>query len=80
MSIPPSDTVQLPAAAYIRYSSKMQEESLSLEAQERIIRRRAEQDGNRIVDVFADKGESAYRNKDRPALNRALEAAEQGRF
>ncbi|MBL7161083.1 MAG: recombinase family protein [Anaerolineales bacterium] len=68
------------AAAYIRYSSKMQDESLSLEAQERIIRRRAEQDGNLIVVVFADKAQSAYRNKYRPVLNRALESAKQGKF
>jgi site-specific DNA recombinase len=68
------------AAAYIRYSSKMQEDSLSLEAQERIIRQRAEQDGNRIVEVFADKKESAYRKKYRPALIRAQEGAKQGKF
>ena len=80
MSNPPRDTVQLPAAAYIRYSSKMQADSLSLEAQERIIRRRAEKDGYKVVEVFADKRESAYRNKVRPALNRALEGAKQGRF
>ena len=68
------------AAAYIRYSSKMQEDSLSLEAQERIIRQRAELDGNRIVEVFADKKESAYRKKYRPALIRAREGAKQGKF
>jgi len=80
MSISSSDTAQLPAAAYLRYSSKMQDNSLSLEAQERIIRRRAEQDGNVIVVVFADKAQSAYRNKNRPVLNRALESAKQGKF
>ena len=80
MSISSNDTVPIPAAAYIRYSSKMQADSLSLEAQEHIIRRRSKKDGNVIVDVFADKAQSAYRNKNRPVLNRALESAKQGKF
>jgi DNA invertase Pin-like site-specific DNA recombinase len=69
-----------PAAAYVRYSSEMQSDSFSLEAQERQIRRRAEQDDNEIVVVYADSAESAYRKKYRPGIKEMLEGAEAGLF
>jgi site-specific DNA recombinase len=53
---------------------------LSLEAQERIIRRRAKQDGHDIVYVFEDHAQSAYRKKDRPGLDKALESAKKGKY
>lgn len=77
--MPPSDKPIL-GAAYIRYSSSMQDDSFSLEAQERQIRSRAEQEGVQIVQTFADPATSAYSNKYRPGIEAMLEAARQGKF
>ena len=44
----------IPGAAYIRYSSSMQDDSFSLDAQLRQIKARAERDGVEIVVVFSD--------------------------
>ena len=68
------------AAAYIRYSSEMQDDSFTLEAQERQIRRKAEQDKNEIVTIFTDHAQSAYRKKMRPGITNLLEGAKMGQF
>jgi len=68
------------AAAYIRYSSEMQDESFSLEAQERQIRRKATQDQNEIVEIFTDHAQSAYHKKIRPGITNLLEGAQMGLF
>ena len=48
---------------YIRYSSEMQSDSFSLEAQKRQILERARQDGVIIIRFYADEAMSAYRHK-----------------
>lgn len=70
----------IPGAAYIRFSSEMQSDSFSLDAQLRQIKEQAERDGVEIVKVFADPAQSAYRKKYRPGINAMREAARRGEF
>ncbi len=65
---------------YIRYSSEMQSDSFSLEAQRRQILERARRDGVTIVKFYADEAISAYRHKHRPGITEMLRDAQQGRF
>ena len=74
------DSSPIPGAAYIRYSSEMQSDSFSLDAQLRQIKEQAERDGVVIVKVYADPAQSAYRKKFRPGINAMREAARQGEF
>src|SRR5512139_311968 len=67
-------------AAYIRFSSEMQSDSFSLDAQLRQIKEQAERDGVEIIKVFADPAQSAYRKKYRPGINAMREAARRGEF
>jgi len=48
------NSLPLPGAAYIRFSSEMQSDSFSLDAQLRQIKEQAERDGVEIVKVFSD--------------------------
>ncbi len=74
------DSSPLPGAAYIRFSSEMQSDSFSLDAQLRQIKEQAERDGVEIIKVFADPAQSAYRKKYRPGINAMREAARRGEF
>jgi site-specific DNA recombinase len=74
------ETSPLPGAAYIRYSSEMQSDSFSLDAQLRQIKEQAERDNVEIVKVYADPAQSAYRKKFRPGINAMREAARRGEF
>src|SRR4030067_1227781 len=74
------DSSPLPGAAYIRFSSEMQGDSFSLDAQLRQIKEQAERDGVEIIKVFADPAQSAYRKKYRPGINAMREAARCGEF
>jgi len=65
---------------YIRYSSEMQSNSFSLEAQKRQILERARQDGVVIVKFYADEAMSAYRQKRRPGIIQMLQDAQKGMF
>lgn len=67
-------------SGYIRYSSIMQEDGFSLDAQEREIRRRAEHDGVKIVSIYSDPVQSAYRKRFRPGIEAMLAAAQRGEF
>ena len=67
----------IPGAAYIRYSSSMQDDSFSLDAQLRQIKARAERDGVEIVVVFSDAATSAYTKKYRSGIVQMLAAARQ---
>jgi site-specific DNA recombinase len=67
-------------AAYIRYSSSMQNDSFSLDAQLRQIKSRAEQDGVVIVKVYSDEARSAYSKKYRPGIDAMLNDAKSGVF
>jgi site-specific DNA recombinase len=67
-------------AAYIRYSAEAQSDSFSLEAQERQIRRRAQQDGYTVVAVYSDPARSAYKAVKRPGLRQALADAQAGKY
>ncbi|MFZ6027784.1 MAG: recombinase family protein [Chloroflexota bacterium] len=58
-------------AGYVRFSSIMQSDSFSLEAQIRQIMNYAEREGVQVVIIFADPIESAYRKRYRPGI-RAL--------
>ena len=69
-----------PGAAYIRFSSEMQSDSFSLDAQLRQIKEQAERDSVTIVKVYSDPAQSAYRNKFRPGINAMREAARRGEF
>ncbi len=75
-----STSVPIPGAAYIRYSSEMQSDSFSLDAQLRQIREQAARDGVEIVVVFSDPAQSAYSKKYRPGINAMREAARRGQF
>jgi site-specific DNA recombinase len=70
----------IPGAAYIRYSSEMQSDSFSLDAQLRQIKEQAERDNVEIVKVYADPAQSAYRKKFRPGINAMREDARRGVF
>lgn len=70
----------IPGAAYIRYSSSMQDESFSLDAQLRQIKSRAAQEGVDIVVVFSDQAQSAYTKKYRAGIEEMLAAARQRVF
>lgn len=74
------DSSPLPGAAYIRFSSEMQSDSFSLDAQLRQIKEQAERDSVEIVKVFADPAQSAYRKKYRPGIKAMREAARRGEF
>ncbi len=76
----PSKSPLLPGGGYVRFSSQMQEDGFSLEAQERQIRQRARQDGVEIVALFSDPAHSAYRKKHRPGIGEMLAAARRGAF
>ncbi|WP_462322363.1 recombinase family protein [Halochromatium sp.] len=65
-------------AIYARYSSDRQRET-SLADQEAVCRRRAESEGLRIVEVYADAAISGSR-QDRPHYQRLLEDAGSGRW
>ena len=67
-------------AAYIRYSSSMQDDSFSLEAQLRQIQARAASEGIEIVKIYADPATSAYKNKYRPGIAQMLDDARKGQF
>ncbi len=67
-------------AAYIRYSSTMQDDSFSLDAQLRQIRTRAASEGIEIVKIYSDPATSAYKNKYRPGITQMLEDAKRGLF
>ena len=67
-------------AAYVRYSSLLQSDSFSLDAQLRQIKEQAERDKVDIVKVYADPAQSAYRKKFRPGINAMREAARHGEF
>ena len=53
----------IPGAAYIRFSSEMQSNSFSLDAQLRQIKEQAERDNVEIVKVFSDPAQSAYHKR-----------------
>ena len=74
------DSSPVSGAAYIRFSSEMQSDSFSLDAQLRQIKEQAERDGVNIVKVFSDPAQSAYRKKFRPGINAMREAARRGEF
>jgi DNA invertase Pin-like site-specific DNA recombinase len=76
----PEASPWIPGAAYIRYSSEMQSDSFSLDAQLRQIKEQAERDGVEIVKVYTDPAQSAYRKKFRPGINAMREAARRGEF
>jgi hypothetical protein len=64
-------SLPLLGAAYIRYSSEMQSDSFSLDAQSRQIKEQAERDRVTIVKVFSDPAQSACRKKFRLGINAA---------
>lgn len=70
----------LRGAAYIRYSSEMQNDSFSLDAQLRQIKEQAERDSVEIVRVFSDPATSAYRKKYRPGINAMRDGARRREF
>ena len=67
-------------AAYIRYSSEMQNDSFSLDAQLRQIKEQAERDGVEVIRVYSDPATSAYRKKYRPGINAMREGARRREF
>ena len=67
-------------AAYIRYSSNMQDDSFSLDAQLRQINARAASEGIEIVKIYTDPAISAYKNKFRPGVAEMLDDSRRGMF
>lgn len=76
----PGNSIPIPGAAYIRYSSEMQSDSFSLDAQLRQIKEQAERDNVVIVKVYSDPAQSAYRKKFRPGINAMREDARRSAF
>jgi len=60
---PQDKSTQIPGAAYIRYSSEMQSDTFSLDAQLRQIKGQAERDRVRIYRVYADPAQFTYIKK-----------------
>lgn len=73
-------SLPIPGAAYIRYSSEMQSDSFSLDAQLRQIKEQAERDNVEVIKVYADPAQSAYRKKFRPGINAMRDDARRGVF
>jgi len=69
-----------PAAAYIRYSSNMQDDNFTLDAQLRQIKARAAAEGLVIVKVYSDPATSAYTKRYRPGIVEMLKGAHKGEF
>jgi site-specific DNA recombinase len=67
-------------AAYIRYSSSMQSEGFSAEAQEHQIRDRAARDEIEILYVYSDAAQSAYKRKLRPGIELMINDAKNRKF
>jgi DNA invertase Pin-like site-specific DNA recombinase len=80
MTQPSKNPPRVLGAAYIRYSSSMQDESFSLEAQLRQIKARAASEGIEITKVYSDPATSAYKNKYRPGITEMLEDSRKGMF
>lgn len=80
MTKPGFDSPQVLGAAYIRYSSTLQDDSFSLEAQLRQIKARAASEGIEIVKIYADPATSAYKNKYRPGIAQMLDDSRKGKF
>jgi hypothetical protein len=59
------DFSPLPGAVYIRFSSNIQSDSFSLDAQLRQIKEQAEREGVEIVKVFADNSKGVYTMMDK---------------
>ncbi len=78
--MPPPHEPRAVGAAYIRYSSTMQDDSFSLEAQIRQIKARAAAEGIEIAKIYADPATSAYKNKYRPGISEMLEDSRKGQF
>lgn len=72
----------LRVACYVRVSSDEQVEGFSLDAQERAIEAYCQEQGYEIVGRYRDEGKSARTNDlaKRPAFQRMLTHAEEGRF
>jgi site-specific DNA recombinase len=68
------------AAAYIRYSSNMQDDNFTLDAQLRQIKTRAQADGVVIVKVYSDPATSAYTKRYRPGIVEMLQGAHKKEF
>ena len=68
------------AAAYIRYSSNMQDDNFTLDAQLRQIKARAQADGVVIVKVYSDPATSAYTKRFRPGIVEMLQGARKKEF
>jgi site-specific DNA recombinase len=68
------------AAAYIRYSSNMQDDNFTLDAQLRQIKTRAQADGVNIVKVYSDPATSAYTKRYRPGILEMLQGAHKREF
>jgi DNA invertase Pin-like site-specific DNA recombinase len=66
--------------AYIKYSSTMQDDSFSLEAQSRQILARAAAEGVAIIKIYSDPATSAYKNKYRSGITEMLENVRRGRY
>jgi site-specific DNA recombinase len=71
---------RIKGAAYIRYSSSMQDDSFSLEAQLRQIKARTAMESVEIVKVYADPATSAYKNRFRPGIAEMLEDSRKDLF
>lgn len=67
-------------AAYIKYSSTMQDDSSSLEAQGRQILARAVAEGVDIMKIYSGPATSANKSKYRPGITEMLEDAHRGRY
>lgn len=66
------------AAAYIRVSTDKLEQEQSLENQREFFETYIISRGDELIDIFSDKGKSATKMKNRPAIQKLLRLAEKG--
>lgn len=66
------------AVAYIRVSTDKEEQAMSLENQREFFEKYIVGRGDELVEIFSDKGKSATKMKNRPAIQQLLKMAERG--
>ena len=68
------------AVAYIRVSTNKEEQEMSLENQREFFERYVGQRGDKLVQIYSDKGKSATKMQNRKGLQKLLRAARKGEF
>jgi len=76
----PEDPFPLPGAAYIRFSSEMQSDWFSLDAQTAHIQTFVQSQGLNLIQLYTGAGVSAKKCSHRPVFEQILPYANKGSF